>query len=245
MVRGTILEPEIHKIVGLTSTMRPEITMTIKVEVNFSPDLSVSDEVMHVQVEEKFRWKSISAASFSIAGRNESELHALLLCLWDALIITNSSCDFWLCIGNNAWQPDDRIVRYRKLWKALRSKDIDFQEQCKSKEHCIESESGVKYFGAIKLEKETLDSMTKAFLYDKCMYIVVLPTDVNIDDVIASGWVGTLNMDIDFIGKVLASSGCVLKKTGEFDDREQGFILMGNTKVENVAKILSVGIALK
>ena len=58
----------------------------------------------------------------------------------------------WLFIGNRIWQPDNRVVRHRKLWSVLEAKSIALPAGEKFDEILVAGEQGIKYFGAIKCD---------------------------------------------------------------------------------------------
>jgi hypothetical protein len=58
----------------------------------------------------------------------------------------------WLFIGHRNWQRDDRIVRHRKLWSALRAKGVRIPIGQEQSEIVISSEHGIKYFGLLKCD---------------------------------------------------------------------------------------------
>ena len=96
-----------------------------------------------------------------------------------------------------------------------------------------ESESGIKFSGAVRISDASIESVVKILLNERCSYIVFSPEDVIVGNIINAEWSGGVSQDIKLIYSVSVVKGVFLDLVGEFDDFEKGFSIFGRRDVVN------------
>jgi hypothetical protein len=143
--------------------------------------------------------------------------------------------EFWLLIGNSTWQPDTRIVRYRKIFNSLSFRGVDLSVLAERSESSIEHDGKIKFFGAGRFDASLAGTVASAIKEEDCSYLVVLPRQTGLLFPLSTGWSGDLFRDQPLIESVIGRGGVILRRTGYFDDPEIGLLALGNPTV--LAKI--------
>ncbi|WP_162574078.1 hypothetical protein [Variovorax sp. PBL-H6] len=142
--------------------------------------------------------------------------------------------ELWLLAGTRAWQPDTRVVRYYKLWGALRARGLKVPSNIKSSEEVmVQSEGKLKFFGATRLSEFAAEDVAQFLLKEHCAYLVALPSKHLLYALLRLGWVGDISADLKIINHVAEADALLLKKIGEFDDRGRGLVAIGCPPVVN------------
>lgn len=224
----------IRKIVAHTLTTKREITMITDIRVVSAPDLSVDNEVLNLSSIPLPEGKTLAGVCWFVV---DYSVYEALLSVFRFIygLICKKFPDYrvWLLVGNSAWQPDTRIIRYRKLWNALAVRGVKVSHSWNAQEVMHEKEGKLKFFGATQLSKLSVESVVKALLEERCSYIIVLPKAVGPESIIDIGWSGNLADDLDFIDALTRSGGLLIKRFGEFDDEERGMISVGRPALVN------------
>lgn len=145
------------------------------------------------------------------------------------------SCNIWVLSGHSAWQPDNRITRYRKFWGMLKAKGIAEPDPTCSLESSLKLGGKIKYFGAKKLCGIPLQFLTALFKINRtCTYLLILPKQVTPDELINNGWCPTHSFDENILRFSLLNKGVVIKAFGEFDDLESSLVAIGDQEVVEI-----------
>lgn len=209
--------------------MKPGHTMTMTNDIQrlSAPDASMNNEVINLPGLKNRDGCVLSVISWLAIG----DIYSSLFRVYDYVIkefkSIFSEVDIWLFIGSSGVQPDTRIVRYRKLWAALRLRGVEVAYGSDYKEVVQEGEGGISFFGAVRLSELSLESSVHAILKENCSYIVILPKGTEVEATLSMGWTGQLSEDLDFVCCVARLNGFVLKKIGAFDDNEWGCFCVG------------------
>lgn len=143
--------------------------------------------------------------------------------------------DFWLLVGNSAWQPDTRVVRYRKLFNALSVRGINFEAVKERFEAMIERDGKLKFFGAVRLDGSMVPTASLTMKAGACTYIAALPRDRKRQFPLETGWSGNWNEDSCMVATIVGEGGILFRRVGYFDDPETGLVaLMSPTVAERI-----------
>ena len=218
--------------------------MTTEIKVTSAPDLSVENDVLnfrHVPLPVR---ETIAGASWLVADRSPHDT-LLFASRYVSDLIERKLPHYttWLFVGHSTWQPDTRIVRYRKLWGSLKAQGIDLAAPSRSQEVMVKTDRGLKFFGAIRLSEVPIELAVKALLTERCSYFVGLPKELNPQQLLEKGWSSKLLEDSAFIARVCQLNGLLIKPVGEFDDREKGIVTISHPPI--IHELLSDGDGLK
>lgn len=202
--------------------------MTIEIRIVTTPDVSVANEVVNLSYAQGHKGGALSATSFLYAGPSGRYLVDVLSFIFNLVSKKAPENDIWIFVGNSSRQPDTRIVRYRKLWGALKSRGLEILGGSNAKEITVDVDGGVKFFAALLLSEQSIESVVKVLLGERCSYILVLPKDVDAQAALEKGWSGDMSEDLSFYYYICGIRGLVFKRIGEFDDCEWGFLAIGS-----------------
>lgn len=142
----------------------------------------------------------------------------------------------WLIVGDYFWQDNNRIVNHRKIWKSLALRNIKITHNSCSQEVMHELDGKIKFFGMTQLSELSIPSATKASLDENCSYIALLPGAVEPKEILNIGWSGKLSSDGKIVSWALRNKGLIFKRIGDFDDRDIGFVAVGEQELLNTIK---------
>ncbi|VTU35322.1 hypothetical protein RA8CHR_05188 [Variovorax sp. RA8] len=207
--------------------------MTTNIRVSRTEDLFTENNVMNL---------TQTRPSTALAGASwvadEAPPHKALLAVLNhvlALVKKELPCsELWLLAGTRVWQPDTRVVRYYKLWGALRARGLKVPDDIQSSEEVMmQSEGKLKFFGAARLSELAAEDVAQFLLKEHCAYLVALPRDLPRHTLLELGWTGDLSSDSEIINHLVAADALLLKRIGEFDDLERGLLALGCPPVVN------------
>ena len=119
-------------------------------------------------------------------GRIETSLETML----SHLRSTRSDVRHWLMAGHDAWQPQNRIVTYNRLWRSL-SKRVQLPPGLWSEEYSITSDRGIRFFGFMEIQDPTVASILPVLGSERACTLVaswgVDPTD-ELTTIAKKGW---------------------------------------------------------
>jgi hypothetical protein len=201
--------------------------MITNIRLVSAADLSVSNEVMNFNRRE-LHGSTLAGAAWIIDGATPRDaLLSTLKLAYNSISKKLPDHVIWLLIGSSAWEPDTRIVRYRKLSGALAGRGIKISHASDWQEIMLESAGKIKFFGAMRLSELSVNSVVHTLLEEHCTYLVALPYDRPPQGVLEIGWSGNLAEDYDTVIYVSTLGGLLLKSVGEFDDNERGVVAIG------------------
>jgi hypothetical protein len=212
--------------------MKLKIIMITDIQVASAPNLSVENSIFNFG-DVNFP-KDFILAGGSWTTMDEFPDNLLKRILRYIIVIKNIQTELsryatWLLIGDSAWQKDSRIVRYHRLWGALKAKDIEIPPSDSSHEIQLESNGRLKYFGALRISQFSVESIAQILMRERCAYLVMVPENLEFIHEISDGWTGDLNEDFSLMVNISAIDGLLFKKFGEFDDREWGILAFGKS----------------
>lgn len=223
---------ETPRIVEHTLMTRPAITMTTNVRVVVAPDLFLDNEIINLRCARGLERQALAGVSWSVKGGVACEgLLSVLTFVYGLVKRRLLDHRVWLLVGNSAWQPDTRVVRYRKLWKSLAARGIEISNACEKQELMYELDGKLKFFGAIQLSGLYVRTVVDVFLQERCSYMSVLPGSTGIEGVLGAGWSGDIAADFNFITSLIERGGLLVKRFGEFDDEEIGVMAIGRPEL--------------
>ncbi|NOT88815.1 MAG: hypothetical protein HOP03_11605 [Lysobacter sp.] len=211
--------------------------MTTDILVDFAQDIFVENNVMNFDTVNWPMSSPLAGASWvaTEASPNDSLL-AVLQFLFVKVRANFPSAEVCLLVGTSAWQPNNRVVRYHRLWGALKARGLAaLGTDQRSEEVLLESDKGLKFFGAARLSDMAIEDAVQVLLSENCSYLVVLLGDISPRDLIDVGWSGDMAKDFRIINRIADSDSLLLKKIGEFDDKGIGVVAIGR---QNVVKTL-------
>lgn len=212
--------------------------MTTNIRFSSVSNLTVDNDVMNLRWSHSLPDGPPGGATWLITGYSANEsLRFVLAVVFSAIQEKFPEYNLWLLVGNSAWQPDTKIVRYYKLWGALAARGIKISHGMCSQEVMVEYGGKLKFFGAVKISELSIGSVANALSQERCAYLAALPSHVSPEMIITDGWSGDLEEDFKLISYAMKEKGLVLRRVGEFDDVEKGLIAVGETAlIERLAE---------
>ncbi len=203
--------------------------MTIDIQTISSTDVSKGNEVYNINESLLPTNVKIAAIRWQLSSRNHVETRILVLRAVFSLILEKMpNLMLWCVVGDSAWQPDTKIMRYKKLFKRLKARGAEFNHSSLLIEDKVELNGKLKFFGAAQLSWLSIESAVNVMAEETCSYIIVIPEKLGIKELISKGWNDCEVIDLDLLGKVVENNGLLLKAIGHFDDPEAGFLGLGS-----------------
>lgn len=220
----------IRKIGGRILTTKREIIMITEIKISRENDLSDPDQTINLNGENRCRLK-LSAASFVASAKPHDSLRAIFDFIHERVVKNMPGYAAWLLLGNSAWQPGTRIVKYLGLWGGFKSRGIEVPQGSHSIVHTMERDGKLKFFGGIRLSDLSDGTILQAFLAERCSYVAIVPIDVDMEEALFIGWSGKLSEDLMLFEYVAEGNGLLMAKIGEFDDLDRGVVAVGKRQV--------------
>ncbi|MBB5410170.1 hypothetical protein HDG34_004123 [Paraburkholderia sp. HC6.4b] len=206
--------------------------MTIETTVLSSADAFSDDKVVRLQRTAFPDNLSLSATEWTVQRHHASSSFLEVLNFVFAQILERlKGYEIWLLTGDTAWQPDTRIVRYRKRFNALKVQGIDFEAIPERYESMVEHDGKLKFFGAVRLEASVIHLVPLTTTPRSCTYIVALPNPSDFRFPLSLGWSGQLNEDSRLVASIVDHGGIVFQRVGFFDDPQVGLVAVGSPPI--------------
>lgn len=130
----------------------------------------------------------------------------------------------WLLSCHTTWQPNSRIVSYRKLWKSLEARGLKLPKGYRTKELEFKTDEGQRWFGGIEIETDEISLVGPIINDEPSSIITAFPkgTVPDLKAVMDAGWISL--RDSRLIGwtsiatMICEVKGLLLRPFGEFDD---------------------------
>lgn len=139
-----------------------------------------------------------------------------------------------LLLGDAAPRRDDRIVRHQRLWKGLERVGPRIPQGQRSEEHCVSTDEGVRWFGAVQFEPSEVDVVAGWLERGNEALVVGLPEPAlrSLEPLLARGWSSDRSAPPQAVlDALLPLDGVLFWPAGAFDDRECGGILIGSPEL--------------
>lgn len=146
----------------------------------------------------------------------------------DRLCRAQPTTAIWLLACHSAWQPKTRILIHRGLWKSLESSGLVLPSGGRSAERQVESESGVRYFGAVGVPLGDLDRAYGVLEAEPASLLVasIRGNTPALDDDLVAHWLHLRHLDLlSWLGvaeRVCRREEVLFRPFGYFDDVEVG-----------------------
>ncbi len=141
----------------------------------------------------------------------------------------------WLFVGHRSWQPDNRIVRHRKLWTAITSKGINIPDGERVSEVIVSSENGIKFFGLIKCASIASPSVASILRTGWETQLIFAEESVAMSAskfLLLNGWDHIGNAPPDKIVDLICENDIfAYLPLGWFDDRESGCAVIAKERL--------------
>lgn len=204
------------------------ITMTIDIKTASCDDVSIENDVINLGGEGFSKNHDLAGANWiASASSPEEALSSVLQFVREAVFRSLPNYDLWALIGNSAWQPDTRVIRYKKLWRMLMEQGFDFSTLQPLPEILVERDGKLKFFGVFQFQNVSICSVAKMLLSEYCTYMVAIPSGLKIQDFLQTDWLMNVEDHGYFLSAVGNAGGVPIKVIGEFDDREHGLVAIG------------------
>ncbi len=146
---------------------------------------------------------------------------------------------FWLFAAHGPWQPDNRIVRHKKLWTAFESMLSQPGASRASEEVAFTSAEGVRFAGVVEVtERALLEAIQVARTSQSCTLIWSEREDIDSPTAMQSLFrcafpeaKGTASANLNWLEllrQLVPLGDAVLRVTGNFDDRDAAVDIIGS-----------------
>lgn len=230
MLEATITVHVIHKIAGRTSMIPIKATMTTQIQKDVVADISSPNSPIRFNLHLN---RKISALVWSSNGSGDtmSRRGYLLGEVLRWIRERHSDWALWLVATHGVWQPDNRIVRYNKLWRSFEKRGFKLPSKTIPYEGLRVEAGELRFFGACEIDPEHAQVANRLATDEWAE--VVIGSRFKIDPVVAEcsrkGWdVCARHPSCELIDCVCAVGGCVISLFGDFDDAEVSVAILGS-----------------
>ncbi|WP_159670187.1 hypothetical protein [Andreprevotia sp. IGB-42] len=201
--------------------------MTIDIKVASCDDVSVKNGVINFGDVDFFKGTILAARRWVASATSpEGALSSVLQFVCDTLSRGLPEYELWILVGNSAWQPDTRIIRYKRLWKILMEQGFELSTLRPLPEVLVERDGELRFFGVFRLQNAST-SVVKMMLSEYRTYMLAIPGGLKIQDFLKIDWLGNVEDDGHFLSAVGNGGGLAIKVVGGFDDQERGLVAIG------------------
>jgi hypothetical protein len=133
-----------------------------------------------------------------------------------------------LMVGHTAWQPDNRITRYNKLWASMTKGGVPLPSGQRSEEVLITGEGGIKFFGYIDCDENQFATILGVLRSERACTLVLPCTEdakTTLAQSVRRGWSWSGRTALppsEFLQAACKTDLLVYVPIGDFDDREWG-----------------------
>ena len=201
--------------------------MTIRNRVLVAKDVFTDNEICILP-------RNAYPIALQLAGiawlRKEVPIRAHAEALMEAVTVVKQSYSnhhFWLLGAHTAPQPDNRISRHRRLWKSLATRGINVPAGVRSGEAVVVSESGIRWFGAIHIEKCNVFEIREVVEAEAASLFIAIPADVStsLQNIVTTGWTHSpYGPAPKLLEWLVNNDGIAFWFTGAFDDPVSGVV---------------------
>ena len=209
----------------------PDTTLDMRFE--FVPDVSAKNEILSLAISPALKL----AAGVWTEKAEDSLATARLNCLHYSLGRLKANWPDWefcLLAGHKPLQPDNRITRYRGLWKSLVARGADLPHGDFVNESVVVVEGGVRAFGAVRFELSQLKAIHSIMLMTQAAitFTTVSAVLTKVPLLTTRGWPLTNTKPPEEIVELVCDqSGIVIDAYGAFDDRDATVAAFGRKEV--------------
>lgn len=213
--------------------------MTTEMQLLRAPDLFVHNDVYLLRRDPGVPDIPLGGAAWILTGQPPKVAHLFTLRHATALALAKlHGYSLWLLAGHTCWQEDNRITRYRnlKLWGSFKASGLQIPAGRDLGEHAMESEKGIRYFGALQLYPEPIESTVKILHDEPISHLVALHPRHGeaLAPLLRKGWERPRNAQgpsWEILDAVCSREGIVFLPVGAFDDKEAGTVAFANPSV--------------
>lgn len=208
--------------------------MTIRdLRYDFVPDISANNDILSLAVSPSLK---LAAGVWTLEVK-DSLATAQLKCLDHSLKSLQANMPDWqfcLLAGHKTVQPNNRITRYRGLWKSLAAGGAVLPEGEFGSESVVVQEGGMRVFGAVRFALSQLKAVYCIMLMTQSAiaFARTSATVTKVPQLTDQGWAAPNTKPPEEIVEVICDrSGLVIDTYGEFDDRTVSVAAIGQKEV--------------
>jgi hypothetical protein len=203
-----------------------DITITVTV------DVSESNPVLELPVEKH----TLAAVRFETSAKVGGHRPSLRLgCYEEAIRRLRGSWPalaLWLFLCNSSWQPKNRIVLHRRLYRGLEAAKTVLPSGARSAESQLEAGEQIRFFGVVGVPPTEVAIAISVIESEPESFLVASPSgaEVPLEPDIATAWQAGCLHDLKTWARLAESlskrGAAVLRPFGYFDDVEVGVDLL-------------------
>lgn len=137
------------KLCLLILPMKREIAPTDSIKLSNSYDLSSPNDLLHLQcsgLPSGLTLAGVGWLTVNLASSSHDDAFRVLKLVYASIVRALEGKTVWLIAGLSAWQPDTRIVRYRKFWGAMKARGVDTQDLLSPAEQMLEQDGELRFY---------------------------------------------------------------------------------------------------
>jgi hypothetical protein len=194
-------------------------------QVVFTPDINNEDKIWNLLNRPTCK---LSGAAYVENGWEEKVGATArgLAIIGDRLIAMAPKVNHWLFIGQGAWKPNNRVSRFKRLWKSLSEKGVELPAGERMDEFLIESDDGIKYFSAIKCASvmpKQISSVLRSGWETQLIAMEDSNSEFAVDFLLSRGWQQKGNTPAAEVLSLICNKDIFAYwPLGWFDDRQGG-----------------------
>lgn len=198
--------------------------------INTTDDISSYNQVSGHYYEDEIESKEkISAISWEYQSANSSlTKQSLLRKIYRRIYQNFANPNIWL--ATYIYAPDNRVTRYKKLWKSLHISGVSITHTGEEIEIPHSDGSYVGFYGAVKLSELSSQSVLDVICEDIAFFLIMLPTETGIEELCERGWSQTgafIAPDPKLVSAVAFKGGLIIDDIGSFDEPYYGIAAYG------------------
>ena len=204
--------------------------MITNVNVRYAYDINTKNEVANFNLLGIFG-KNISATSWE--KRNTKRSNGTVYIISEMIRIlsgSNEDKSIYIYIQLSGYQPDTRIIRYKKTWGLLQSRGYDTSYVSNKKDIIIDGADGLELSGTGFCSVSSLNKLSALINDERKIYFATVDSDgldKNIDSIKSSAqW-----MEI-----IWSKNGVVFMPLGALDENDCEVVALGKELIINILK---------
>jgi hypothetical protein len=206
--------------------------MTTEIERAYTLDIFSHNEILNFDRSNLFEKYQVGAISWAGTGKDEGELFLnVIKIIRECVSKKMSGYCMRIFVGNSAWQQNSRVVRYHKLWGALKVQGVNLPDLKDATEVLCEFNRKVKFFGQVELAAISPESIIKILFLERATYLAALPETVTANEILLNGWSGNIYDDLNVLRYFVENKGILFSRIGHFDDPKKGIVGIADRSV--------------
>lgn len=205
------------------------------VQLQCVDDVFVDNDLARLQPGQAVAGLSVGGAGWYATGERPADAHRFALDHAVSTILSRcTNYELWLFASHSAWQPDNRVTRFRRLWGSLKARGISVPDGRDIGESVVQSPQGIRFFGAMQINDRSVVPLVELLEVEPASYLVAVDGrgEALARQTIGKGWDAPDPWPpLDLIADIVAADGVLLFPVGAFDDREAGCIGLASRRL--------------